>query len=130
MKAAIEPSDMQFVIDDLKVAIKGVNSNSKLRSHYLKLAMMNNVMRAFVTIYDLDPKYKASQEALLATLTRVEARKDRNWLSSDKIALELAFVDYQEIVMSSTEDQMIHVLEFVDFNRTEGRWLVTKKKKG
>lgn len=119
---------MQFAVDDVVIAIAGINKNSKLRAHYLKLVMMNNIMRAFVTIYDIDSKYKTSQEALLDTLKRVEARKNRLWLTSDKIAVEEAFINYKEILDSATEEQLKHVLEFVDYNRNEGRWLVRSKK--
>ena len=100
-------------------AVKGITKNSRLRSHYLKLAMMANIMRAFVVAYELDPSYKLKQEALLATLYTVESRKNRQWLTSDKISVQEAYNAFVEIMESVTEEQLLEVMQYVDKHKVK-----------
>lgn len=121
-------ADTQSVVDknDLiqraKEALAAVKKNSKLRDHLIKLVVMNNIMRAFVVVYDMPADFKARQEVFQATLVRVQARKNRLWLTSDLICAQEAVHAYELLIESSTEEQIAEMLEFVNFNRSEGRW--------
>lgn len=117
-----------MMLQDAKLAIAAIGKNSKLRAHYLKLVMMNNIMRAFVVIYDLEDRYDRVRSVLTETLCRVEARKDRAWFTSDKIALQQAFELYEELLLSSEEEQLHEIMQFVESNREGGRWAVLSKK--
>lgn len=121
-------TDAQMMLQDVKLAIAAIGKNSKLRAHYLKLVMMNNIMRAFVVIYDLEDRYDRVRSVLTETLCRVEARKDRAWFTSDKIALQQAFELYEELLLSSEEEQLHEIMQFVESNREGGRWAVLSKK--
>lgn len=121
-------TDTQSVVDknDLiqraKEALAGVKKNSKLRDHLIKLVVMNNIMRAFVMVYDMPADFKTKQEVFQATLIRVQARKNRLWLTSDLISAQEAVHAYELLIESSSEEQIAEMLEFVNFNREEGRW--------
>ena len=70
--------DATELLFDANAAVAGILKNSKLRIHYIKLVVMNDIMRAFVHLYKLDEKYDTAQADLLRVLTEVEARKDRS----------------------------------------------------
>ena len=120
--------DAQLILDDARKATLATCKNSKLRAHYLKLVMMNNIMRAFVTMYDLNTSYRYAQEALLNALCRVETRRDRAWFTSDKVALEEALFLYEELITAADEEQLREVMEYVEFNRDAGQWGVLSRK--
>lgn len=122
-----ELRDAELMLASAKVAVDGVCKNSKLRNHYIHLAVMNNIMRAFVVHYELD-SYKAIQEQLLTILRRVEARKNRLWMTSEKIQLHTFFTAYCELLRSATEEQLCEILRFVEQNSHEGKWIVYRKK--
>lgn len=124
-----EPHDVEMILANAKVAVDGVCKNSKLREHYIRLAIMNNIMRAFVVHYELD-SYKAIQEQLLLILRRVEERKNRIWLTSEKIQLHTFFTAYCELLRSATEEQLCEILRFVEQNSNAGKWIVYRKKNG
>lgn len=116
------------LIQRAKEALTGVKKGSKLRDHYIKLVVMNNIMRAFVTVYDMPKDFKNRQEAFLETLVRVESRKNRAWLTSDLIAVQEALQAYETLIDSSSEEMIAEMLEFVNYNREQGRWAIMKKK--
>lgn len=121
-----EPNTAELMLSDARKAAEALGKNSKLRAHYIKLTVMNNVLRAFVYLYKLEQKYTNAQEALLRMLCNVESRKNRIFLTSDKIILHDALVAYEEILHSCTDDQLKEVLQLVDARRSEGKWLVVK----
>ena len=127
---AIEHSvvDKEDLIKRAKEAFKAVQKGSKLRDHYIKLVVMNNIMRAFVVAYKMPAEFQASQEAFLETLVRVENRKNRAWLTSDLIVVQEALHAYETIIESSDEEMIAEMLEFVNYNREQGRWAIMKKK--
>ena len=100
---AIEHSvvDKEDLIKRAKEAFKAVQKGSKLRDHYIKLVVMNNIMRAFVVAYKMPAEFQASQEALHA---------------------------YETIIESSDEEMIAEMLEFVNYNREQGRWAIMKNK--
>ena len=114
--------------NELKKLFKAVQKGSKLRDHYIKLVVMNNIMRAFVVAYKMPAEFQASQEAFLETLVRVESRKNRAWLTSDLIVVQEALHAYETIIESSDEEMIAEMLEFVNYNREQGRWAIMKKK--
>lgn len=114
--------DKKDLIQRAKEALAAVKKNSKLRDHLIKLVVMNNIMRAFVTVYDMPADFKATQQVFQETLTRVQARKNRLWLTSDLIGAQEAVHAYELLIESSSEEQIAEMLEFVNFNRSEGRW--------
>lgn len=116
--------DKEDLITRAKEALAGVKKHSKLRDHYFKLVVMNHIMRAFVTVYEMPADFKAKQEAFLNTLARVESRKPRMWLTSDLICAQEAVLAYETLIESSSEEQIAEMLEFVNFNREEGRWAI------
>lgn len=120
--------DTAEILEDARLAIAAINKNSKLRAHFLKIVMMNNIMRAFVTKYQLDKSYTVAQQALLEVIVNVESRRDRCWFRSDKIILLDAYNSYYDLLVSATDDQLNEIMRMVDENRTEGKWLVYKAK--
>lgn len=120
--------DTAEILEDARLAIAAINKNSKLRAHFLKIVMMNNIMRAFVTKYQLDKSYTVTQQALLEVIIKVESRRDRCWFRSDKIILLDAYNAYYDLLVSATDDQLNEIMRMVDENRTEGKWLVYKAK--
>ena len=122
------PQDIQNILEETRLSIDAIKKNSKLRMHYLRAIMMNNILRAFAVKYHLEEKYLNTQKALLDALLRVEARPGRQWLTNEKIALADAFNFFREILESSSSEQLIDILYFVDENRTQGKWVVYKRK--
>lgn len=114
------------LIDDARAAVRGVSKNSRLRSHYIELVKINNIMRVFVTQYKLDPSYKASQESLLDVLLKVEARKNRVWLTAEKIVLQDVLKAYEELISCSSQQDIIDVITFVEDNKNDSKWIVFK----
>lgn len=120
--------DIQLVLKDTREAVVGINKNSKLRMHYLRLVMMNNIMKAFVVLYEVDKEFIKKQEVLLETLKRVEQRKNRQWFTSDKIAVQVALESFVEIMESAQEDQFLEVMQTVETNKYTNSWIVYKDK--
>lgn len=116
------------MLQDAEHAIKSFKKGSKLRDHYLKLVVMNNVFRAFVVIYELPPEYKEAQEALLKVLRTVEARKNRAVFLNEHPVLDAAFDLYRVLLDSAESRELQEIVEFVDHQREAGRWLVSKRK--
>lgn len=116
------------MVADARKAIDSIRKGSKLRMHYLTLVVMNNVFRAFVTMYELDPKYKLAQESLLKVLCDMEGRKNRVILRNEYILLDIAHDLYEEILISTEDHQLREMLLLVDAKRDEGKWLVTHRK--
>ena len=123
--AIVEKEDL---IQRAKEALAGVKKGSKLRDHYIKLVVMNNIMRAFVTVYDMPKDFKNRQDALLEALIRVESRKNRMWFTSDLIVVQEALQAYETLIESSSEEMIAEMLDFVNYNREQGRWAIMKKK--
>ncbi len=120
--------DTKMILDDTKEAIKATQKNSKLRIHFLKLVMMNNIMRAFTTLYTLDAEYDQAQKALLKVLIDVEARKNRAWFTAEKALLDSTFVLYDILLGNATDEQLNEIVRFVDENRNEGKWCLYRNK--
>lgn len=116
------------MISDAEHALRNFKKGSKLRDHYIKLVMMNNIFRAFVVAYELPPEYKVAQEGLLQALKDVEARKNRAVFLGDQQKLDKAFELYRNLVESSEPHELIDMVEFVDHQRDEGRWIVSERK--
>ncbi len=122
------PPDTKMILEDTKEAIKAIQKNSKLRIHFLKLVMMNNIMRAFTTLYTLDVEYDKVQKALLKVLIDVEARKNRAWFTAEKALLDSTFVHFDILLGSATDEQLNEIVCFVDENRDAGKWCLHRKK--
>lgn len=120
--------DKEDLIARAKEALAGVKKNSKLRDHLIRLVVMQNIMRAFVTVYQMPADFTAKQAAFLETLTRVQNRKNRLWLTSDLICAQEAVNAYETLIESSSEEQIAEMLEFVNYNREQGHWAIMKKK--
>ena len=80
------------------------------------------------SVVDKEDLIKRAQEAFLETLVRVENRKNRAWLTSDLIVVQEALHAYETIIESSDEEMIAEMLEFVNYNREQGRWAIMKKK--
>lgn len=122
------PQTSHCMIADGRKAHEAICKNSRLRSHYLTLVVLNNTMRAFVVNYDLDPRFTASQMAWHSTLVRVESRKDRTYLTSDKIAILEGLNTFQELLEVTTDEQLQEMLLYVDRHRSECKWVTTERK--
>lgn len=118
------------LLGDARSSIRAVSKNTRLRMPYIRLVLMNNIFRAFLTHYEFGPEFKAAQEAMLETLCRVEARKNRRWTAADIISVVEAMNYYEQIVISCTEHQITEILVFVEENQTKGKYLVMSKKNG
>lgn len=116
------------MLEDAKHAIKSFKKGSKLRDHYLKLVVMNNIFRAYVVAYDLPPEYKAAQEGLLKVLRDVEARRNRAVFLPEHKVLDNAYEHYQTLLDSSEPHEVREMVEFVDHQRDAGRWIVSQRK--
>lgn len=123
----LEP-DTKLILDDTKNAIKAIQKNSKLRTHFLKLVMMNNIMRAFSTLYTLDTEYVQAQLALFKVLVDVESRKNRAWFTAEKALLDTTFVLFDILLGSATAEQLNEIVCFVDENRNAGKWCLYRNK--
>lgn len=120
--------DSKLLVEDMRTAVQGINKNSRLRMHYIKLAMMNNIMRAFMHFYEVDKEFESGQLVLLDTLKRVESRKERNWFTADKIALQEAFTLFTAVMESVDNGQLLEIMQFIDSNSTSSKWLIFSKK--
>lgn len=120
--------DSKLLVEDMRSAVQGINKNSRLRTHYLKLAMMSNIMRAFMHFYEVDKEFESGQLVLLDTLKRVESRKERNWFTADKIALQEAFTLFTAVMESMDNGQLLEIMQFIDSNSTSSKWLIFSKK--
>lgn len=116
------------MLHDAEAAYAAICKNSKVRTHYLKLVLMCNVMRAFWVAYSLPADFGLTQEAFLSTLVRVEERKRRDWMTADKIAVTYALEWYTVLLHSATEEQIEEMVEYVDYNRAESKWAIREKK--
>lgn len=124
----LEIDNKTVMIENASSAVRSIIKNSKLREHYINLAKMNNVMRAFITTYHLSSEHKLKQEQLLDTLCTVEARKNRAWFTIDKIRIQEALSVYVQILESSSNEQIQEIISFVDKHNTDGKWLIHKNK--
>lgn len=120
--------DATELLFDANAAVTGILKNSKLRTHYIKLVVMNNIMRAFVHLYKLDEKYMTAQKELLRVLTEVEARKDRTWFKQDKETLVKSHTLYCELMESISNEDLFELMQFVEFSQNTGSYLVTRHK--
>lgn len=120
--------DMKMIYADAEESLAAIRKKSRLRIHYLRLVLMNNILRAFVTLYELDPIFKSRQEAMLDALKRVEQSRNRVFLTSDLIAIQEAITSYRDILDSCTKDQIDEVLFFIDKNKTECKWAISERK--
>lgn len=116
------------ILTDTETAIKAVCKNSKLRNHFIRLVLMNNIFKAFIVLFSLDDSYSEQQHALLKVLIRVEQRRDRQWLTVDKIILNQAFSMFITLLSSATEEQLSEVIGFIENNNMSSQWLVTRHK--
>ena len=116
------------MLEDAEHALKGFKKGSKLRDHYLKLVVMNNVFRAYVVAYELPPEYKEAQEGLLTVLRVVEGRRNRSVLLTDHAALNKAMEYYRILLDSSEPHELREMVEFVEHQRDAGRWIVSQRK--
>ena len=116
------------MIQEVEGALEALKKGSKLRIHYLKLVMMNNIFRAFVELYTLDPKYKNAQILVLNALLDVEGRKNRKFLTGEFIALYEALDLYKDLMVSSDPQQLTEVLLYINAYRSEGKWGVLRNK--
>ena len=123
----LEP-DTKMILDETRGAIVAILKNSKPRIHYLRLVMMNNIMRAFLTLYTLEDEYEQAQKALLKTLIDVEARKNRAWFTADKAVLVSTFELFDILLGSATDEQLNEIVRFVDENREAGKWRLYRNK--
>lgn len=124
------PVDTQMILDDTRASIKAIQKNSKLREHYLRLGMMNNIMRAFIYLYHLEGHYAEAQKAFLKALVDVEGRKNRAWFKAELALLDPTFVLFDELLGNATEAQLQEVIELVAYNRERGKWCVHRDKNG
>ena len=120
--------DATELLFDANAAVTGILKNSKLRTHYIKLVVMNNIMRAFVHLYKLDEKYMTAQKELLRVLTETEARKDRTWFKQDKETLVKSHTLYCELMESISNEDLFELMQFVEFSQNTGSYLVTRHK--
>ena len=120
--------DATELLFDANAAVTGILKNSKLRIHYIKLVVMNNIMRAFVALYKLDEKYKEAQKDLLDTLVRVESRKDRCWFNQDKQTLIKAHTCYCELMESISNKDLFELMQYVEANQNTGQHLIIRQK--
>ena len=120
--------DATELLFDANSAVTGILKNSKLRTHYIKLVVMNNIMRAFVHLYKLDEKYMTAQKELLRVLTETEARKDRTWFKQDKETLVKSHTLYCELMESISNEDLFELMQFVEFSQNTGSYLVTRHK--
>lgn len=116
------------MLEDAAHAIKNFKKGSKLRDHYLKLVVMNNIFRAYVVAYDLPPEYKEAQESLLKVLRNVEGRSNRALFLNEHSVLDKAYESYKVLLDSSEPHEVIEMVEFVDNQREAGRWIVSQRK--
>lgn len=121
-------SDSLLLIEETKLAVQGINKNSRLRIHYIKLVMMNNIMRAFITHYDIQKDFVSGQLALLETLKRVESSKTRSWSTADKICLQQAFTLFCSVMEAVDNEQLLEIMQYVESNANSGKWLIYAKK--
>ena len=120
--------DATELLFDANAAVTGILKNSKLRTHYIKLVVMNNIMRAFVHLYKLDEKYMTAQKELLRVLAEVEARKDRTWFKQDKETLVKSHTLYCELMESISNEDLFELMQFVEFSQNTDSYLVTRHK--
>lgn len=120
--------DATELLFDANAAVTGILKNSKLRMHYIKLIVMNNIMRAFVHLYKLDEKYNTAQSDLLRVLTEVEARKDRSWFKQDKETLVKSHTLYCELMESISNEDLFELMQYVEANQHTGSRIVFKRK--
>lgn len=120
--------DATELLFDANTAVAGILKNSKLRMHYIKLVVMNNIMRAFVHLYKLDEKYTTAQKELLRVLTETEARKDRTWFKQDKETLVKSHTLYCELMESISNEDLFELMQFVEYSQNSGSYLVTRHK--
>lgn len=120
--------DATELLFDANAAVTGILKNSKLKMHYIKLVVMNNIMRAFVHLYKLDEKYATAQKELFRVLTEVEARKDRTWFKQDKETLVKSHTLYCELMESISNEDLFELMQFVEFSQNTGSYLVTRRK--
>lgn len=85
-------------------------------------------MRAFMHFYEVDKEFESGQLVLLDTLKRVESRKERNWFTADKIALQEAFTLFTAVMESMDNGQLLEIMQFIDSNSTSSKWLIFSKK--
>lgn len=121
-------SDSLLLIEETRLAVQGINKNSRLRIHYIKLMVMNNIMRAFITHYEVDNDFVSGQLALLETLKRVESSKARTWFTADKICLQQAFTLFCGVMESVDNQQLLEIMQYVESNSGDAKWLVHAKK--
>lgn len=120
--------DATELLFDANAAVAGILKNSKLRMHYIKLVVMNNIMRAFVHLYKLDEKYITAQKELLRVLTETEVRKDRTWFKQDKETLVKSHTLYCELMESISNEELFELMQFVEQNQFSNDYIVTKQK--
>jgi hypothetical protein len=128
MEVKVQENPAIEMLQDAEHALKGFKKGSKLRDHYLKLVVMNNVFRAYVVIYELPPEYKEAQEGLLKVLRTVEGRRNRAVFLNEHPLLDAAFDKYRTLLDSSEPHEITEILEFVDHQRDAGRWIVSHRK--
>jgi hypothetical protein len=128
MTEVVKDEAASQMVEDAKKAYTALSKGSRLRKHYIALTVMNNVFRAFVTMYELEPEYVASQKAFLKVLLDSEARRNRFIFKPEFEIIAQALIHYESIIISATDEQLKEMLLLVEGLQDDCKYVVTRRK--
>ena len=113
---------------DANHALLQITKGSKQRAHYITLAKANNLFRAMVVHYELAAEFTKDQTQLLQVLRDVEARKNRQWFTNEKIIAAQSLSTFTDLIQSMSDEQFEEIMKFVELNSADSKYLVYAKK--
>ena len=81
-----------------------------------------------VVHYELVADFTKDQTQFLQVLRDVEARKNRQWFTNEKIIAAQSLSTFTDLIQSMSDEQFEEIMKFVELNATSNKHLVYSKK--